>query len=144
MNNQFVALVSCVKSKLSSAAPAHELYTSQLFSGMSRYAQRNAAKWFILSAEHGLLRPEQIITPYEKTLNKMSKTDRVNWAKRVNDALLTELAPGAVVLILAGERYREGVVPFLKEHGFKVLIPMAGMKFGQQLRWLNSQVPVHE
>ena len=50
-----VALVSCVKSKQDSPAPAGDLYTSPLFRSFRRYAEANADVWYVLSAEHGLL-----------------------------------------------------------------------------------------
>jgi hypothetical protein len=113
---------------------------SQLFKGMRRYAEKVADAWYVLSAEHGVLRPEEVIAPYERTLNKMRKPDREAWAKRVQRRLLEVLPEGAEVIILAGMRYREGIVPFLEERGFDVTVPMKGMQFGPQLRWLKEQV----
>ena len=139
-----VALVSCVKSKQKFSCQARDLYASQLFSGMRAYAEQNAESWFILSAEHGLLRPDQVVAPYEKTLNKMCKIERVEWASRVGQSLLAELKPNTVVIILAGLRYREGIVPILETNGFTVKIPMEGMKFGHQLSWLKMQARLHE
>ena len=40
-----VALVSCVKSKQDSPAPAGDLYTSPLFRSFRRYAEANADVW---------------------------------------------------------------------------------------------------
>ena len=70
----------------------------------------------------------------------MQKGDRDAWARRVQSRLLEVLPAGAEVIILAGERYREGIVPFLEEHGFDVRVPMEGLQFGPQLRWLKEQV----
>ena len=56
----------------------------------------------------------------------MPKRDRVAWAERVQRQLLELLPAGAVVVVLAGDRYREGVVPFLESHGFTVEVPMDG------------------
>jgi hypothetical protein len=70
----------------------------------------------------------------------MSKRDRVAWAERVQRQLLKLLPAGAAVVVLAGCRYREGVVPFLESHGFTVEVPMVGLKFGPQLRWLKKQM----
>jgi hypothetical protein len=134
-----VALVSCVKTKRKSAVAAKNLYISQLFMGMRCYAEQNADAWFILSAKHGVLRPDQVVAPYERTLKNMPKRDRVAWAKRVQLQLLELLPAGAAVVVLAGERYREGVVPFLESHGFTVEVPMDGKNFGQQLHWLKEQ-----
>jgi hypothetical protein len=133
-----VALVSCVKSKRSSPAPAADLYTSALFRGLREYAEANADAWYILSAEHGLLRPDQVIAPYERTLNTMRKADRLAWAARVQRQLLEVLPSRAEVVVLAGERYREELVPFLREHGHAVNVPLEGLSFGRQLQRLKA------
>lgn len=135
-----VVLVSCVKSKKSSASAAQNLYTSDLFLSMRAYARQNSDQWFILSAEHGVLRPDEVISPYEKTLNKMLKVERLEWAEKVQCRLLELMPLDASVVVLAGERYREGVVSFLRERGYPVEIPMVGLKFGFQLRWLKERI----
>ncbi|RJG05847.1 hypothetical protein D3870_07300 [Noviherbaspirillum cavernae] len=136
---QCVALVSCVKTKQERAAAAQDLYRSTLFTGMRRYAEQYADAWFILSAEYGVLRPSQVIAPYERTLNTMRKPDRLAWASRVQQQLLQVLPTGVTVVFLAGDRYREHLVPFLKYHGFVTRVPMEGLPFGRQLSWLNEQ-----
>jgi len=133
-----IALVSCVKAKRTSASAARDLYTSPLFRGLRGYAEANATDWYILSAEHGLLRPDQIVAPYERTLNKMSKGDRVAWAKGVQTQLLEVLPDGAEVILLAGVRYREGVSAFLRERGFSVSVPLDGLTMGRQLQRLKT------
>lgn len=134
-----VALVSCVRTKRTSSVAAKDMYISPLFMGMRRYAEQNADAWFILSAEHGVLPPDQVIAPYERTLKTMPNLDRVAWATRVQRQLLELLPAGAEIVVLAGDRYREGVIPFLENHGFMVEVPMVGLKFGLQLRWLKEQ-----
>ena len=133
-----VALVSCVKSKRASAAPASELYTSQLFRSLRGYAEANADTWYILSAEHGLLHPAQVVEPYERTLNNMRKADRLAWADRVKRQLIEVLPTEAEVILLAGERYRGDLIPFLHEHGFSVRVPLEGLSFGRQLQRLKE------
>lgn len=133
-----IALVSCVKTKLPYRAAAQDLYDSQLFKGMRTYAKRNAKCWFILSAKYGLLRPTQRVAPYEQSLLTMRKADRLSWADKVQTQLIKVLIPRSEVLILAGARYRESLVPFLVERGFRVSVPMENMSFGLQLRWLNE------
>ena len=134
-----IALVSCVKTKQESAAAAEDLYTSTWFRYCRRYAEQNADRWFILSAEHGVLRPEQRIDPYERALMTMSKQARIAWAGRVQQQLLELLPASAVVIVLAGIRYRENVAPFLEERGFTITVPMLGKRSGQQLQWLKEQ-----
>jgi hypothetical protein len=106
-----IALVSCVKTKVAEPMPAKDLYVSPLFRGMRRYAEATADAWFILSAEHGVLHPDQIVAPYEKTLSKMPATQRRAWADRVVTELDDALQPlPAQLLVLAGVLYRAPVV----------------------------------
>jgi cytoplasmic iron level regulating protein YaaA (DUF328/UPF0246 family) len=132
-----IALISCVKSKRSSASPAGELYTSPLFRGLKALAQESCERWYILSAMHGVLAPAQVVAPYELTLNTMRKRERLEWASRVQSQLVELLPAGASVTLLAGARYREGVEPFLRNHGFHVTVPLLGLSLGQQLSWLK-------
>lgn len=133
-----IALLSCVKSKLAVPAAAKDLYVSNLFQSMRKYAENACDEWFVLSAEHGLLRPDQQIAPYERTLLKMPKADRTAWFERVSAQLVEALPPKAEVVILAGARYRADVVPFLRSNGFLVKVPMAGLRLGHQLQWLKG------
>lgn len=132
-----VALVSCVKQKRNHAAPAQDLYTSSLFQGLRKYAETHADAWFILSAEYGLLRPEQVIEPYERTLKAMPKCERRDWANRVQQQLLELLVPETEIILLAGMRYREELEPFLKHLGYKVSVPLEGLTIGRQLQRLK-------
>lgn len=133
-----VALVSCVKSKLDRPAPAKDLYTSALFRALRAYAENSADEWLILSAEHGLVEPDQVLAPYERTLNRMPKAQRNEWAARVKDELAARIPTGADIIILAGERYREGLVPFLRARGNLVEIPLEGLSLGRQLQRLKE------
>jgi cytoplasmic iron level regulating protein YaaA (DUF328/UPF0246 family) len=133
-----VALVSCVKRKRESAAPARDLYLSQLFRGLRHYAEKHADTWYILSAEHGVLHPMQVVQPYERTLNKMPKRERLAWAERVQQKLLEVLPVGAEVILLAGMRYREEIEPFLRNRGFSVSVPFEGLTIGKQLQRLKQ------
>jgi hypothetical protein len=106
-----VALVSCVKTKRDTPHPAKDLYTSPLFLGLRRNAEAHADTWFILSTKHGLVAPDQVLPPYEQTLNKMSALEGDEWAEEVKGDLDRVLPAGAEVIVLAGERYRENHIP---------------------------------
>src|SRR5688572_10768538 len=140
MHRADIALVSCVKSKRAFPAQAKDLYVSTLFSGLRRYAERNSNSWFVLSAEHGLLHPDQVIAPYERTLLTMRKGERLAWAARVTEQLMPILSRDAgncEVLFLAGDRYREFIEPFMVSRGYKVTVPLKGLPIGEQLQWLQ-------
>jgi hypothetical protein len=105
---------------------------------MRRFAENNGDAWFILSAEYGLLAPESLVDPYERTLRQMSPADRSAWAARVNGQIDQHVPNDAAVAILAGAHYRALIEPFLRKRGNSVHVPMEGMRIGEQLRWLGE------
>src|SRR4051794_16178196 len=118
-----IALVACAKRKLRMPSRAEDLYVSPLFSGLRRYAERNADRWYILSAKHGVLPRNRIIPPYDETLNRMTKAERVLWASRVKRQLARLLPTRAKVILLAGLKYRVDLEPYLKQRNLTVKIP---------------------
>lgn len=132
------ALVACVASKRAVPCAAGDLYCSQLFREARRFAEGHADRWLILSARYGVVEPTEVIAPYEQTLNTMPVAERRVWADAVNKHLLGLLPPGARVTLLAGKKYREFVVPFLREHGFRADMPLAHLGIGKQIQWLQT------
>jgi len=135
-----IVLISCVKQKRDLPCKAGEMYTSALFSKMMRYAQSlNPKALYILSAKYGLLDVDEVIEPYEKTLNNMKIEERRSWA----DTVLTSLADRCDIVsdhfvVLAGQRYREFLVPRLSHTS----IPLKGLPLGMQLKWLEEKARV--
>jgi hypothetical protein len=78
-----IGLVGCVKGKGPTAAPAGELYTSPLFVGRRRFVEGSCDRWFILSALHGLIDPNEVIEPYDASLVSAGVAERRAWAERV-------------------------------------------------------------
>ncbi|MEZ5125308.1 MAG: hypothetical protein R2826_03545 [Thermoleophilia bacterium] len=131
-----IGLVGCVKKKLGHAAPAAELYVSPLFRGRRAHVERTCERWFILSALHGLLRPETEIDPYDVTLNDMSRAERRAWADKVLSQIEAALGSCAdrTFEIHAGANYANfGLVDGLRERGATVEQPTAGLSLGEQL-----------
>ena len=131
-----IGLVACASTKHSAPAPARELYTSQLFRKASAYAELTCHRWFILSAKHGLLKPAQVVEPYDTRLATSAQANE--WANEVRGQLAAELAdtPRAVLVTLAGARYQT----VLRPCQWPFQIPMQGLGIGQQLRWLTAQL----
>ena len=134
-----ICLVSCASKKLDGTHPAKDLYVSDLFSKSVRYAEQNADEWLILSAKYGLLKPSTVIGKYDITLNAMSVYARREWADRVFQDLMDVLNPGDRVIILAGQRYAEFLIPKLRDHGVVVDRPLEGLRIGEQLSWLKER-----
>ena len=131
-----LCLVSCVGQKLDHTARAEELYNSPWFKAATQFAKTNYESWAVLSAEHGIVEPEEEVAPYETTLNSMSFKERKTWANSV----IYQLYYGDWdnVVILAGEKYRQYLAAWLEDNGFSYEAPMAGLGIGQQLQWLKA------
>ena len=78
--------------------------------------------------------------PYDEALNRMPTSARRTWVERVNDNLTQQLELGDEVTILAGHRYQADLVKPIRQMGCTVLIPMQGLRIGEQLAWLNKQL----
>lgn len=138
---QRVFLVSCVKTKSLTPKPAEEFYTSDWFSKARRYVESTGSRWFVLSAKYGLVAPDTVLEPYEKTLKTMPVADRRRWAKGVFEDLLKVAPDLEAVTFLAGVTYREFLAGHLSQRGVAIEVPMEGLAFGQQLAWLGSGGP---
>ena len=119
---------------------AKELYDSPWFRKARAYVESTGSRWFILSAEYGLLEPDRIVAPYEKTLNQMSIRDRRHWSQDVLADLRGILTLDDRVVFLAGRKYREFLEPIVVTLCGDVVVPMEGLRIGEQLQWLDRQV----
>jgi len=133
-----VVLISCVSQKRKSRSKVEELYTSKLFSLNLKYAKKlKPHDIFVLSAKHGLLPLHRIIAPYNVTLNTMPVEERKMWAKKVRQQLKSHCdEQHDHFIFLAGERYREYLLPYMKSYE----IPLEGLSIGKQLQYLNKRL----
>ena len=131
-----IGLVGCVKRKGPVAAPARELYVSPLFAGRRRFVEAGCDRWFILSALHGLVDPDEVIEPYDESLVSAGVGERQAWAEGVLasvDDLFGDVA-GMVFEVHAGAAYRDfGLIEGLRRRGGAVVVPAAGLSQGRQL-----------
>lgn len=134
-----LVLVSCVSKKLSHPAAARQIYCSEWFVKVRRLVESQKANWLILSAFYGVVAPDAEIAPYEKTLNTAGVVERRAWAERTLRHLEPYLTDGQRIVIFAGHRYREFLVPPLLRNGHEVTIPMANLRIGEQLAWLTAR-----
>ncbi|MDV6248205.1 DUF6884 domain-containing protein, partial [Rhodococcus opacus] len=89
-----LVLVTCVKSKREAPSAAKDLYVSPLFTKQRAYAEQTGRPWFILSAEHGLVAPDDWLAPYERYLPDTPAAYRAAWGRWVAERL--ELLTGAL------------------------------------------------
>ena len=136
-----IFLISCCGQKLATGAQASELYTSSLFAKSLAYCQSRSAldtETYILSAKYGLLWTGDYAEPYDLSLLDLPVEGRKQWAEKVFSQLAAmERIEKLQIVALAGEKYREFLVPALVGAGAKVSIPMKGLGIGEQLAYLE-------
>jgi hypothetical protein len=135
-----VILVTCVKTKGPSPAAAKDLYISPLFQKQRAYAEHAGLPWFILSAEHGLVAPNEWLAPYERYLPDCPASYRRAWAQWV--AARLELLQGSLrgreIEIHASSFYTSSLTPELHKLGASVRTPLTGLSQGQRLAWYGE------
>ena len=130
-------LVTCVKEKRTSPAPARDLYASPLFKKERAYAERAGLPWFILSAEHGLVAPDEWLAPYERYLPDTPGSFRTAWGNWVTERLELLAGPlkGLSVEVHAGGAYVDALRAPMSSKGATLIEPLAGLTMGQRLAW---------
>ena len=113
-----IVLIACVKTKRKIPSKAIDLYISSLFTKCREYAQLlHPDHIYILSAKYGLVSSEEVIEPYNLTLNNMSTSEIKEWSKRVLHQLssVTDLHNDNFT-ILAGQNYRKYLLPHITHY----------------------------
>lgn len=135
-----VLLVGCVKTKRSYPCAARDLYFSALFRKQRRYAESSGLPWFILSAEYGLVAPNEWLSPYERFLPSTPRDYQLAWGIWV--AARLELLAGPLaqrtIEIHASNRYIQTLRPHLEDRGAEIVDPLRGLKLGPRLAWYQS------
>ena len=122
-----IALVGCGAAKRDEACPARDMYTSAFFSLKRQYAEQ-FDDWYILSAKHGLLDPDEVIDPYDQSIEDV---DTATWADQVEKHL--DNLGDVQLVFLCGRNYWEP----LGLSGDTPLTDAGGMF--DQMSWLSDR-----
>lgn len=158
--------VGCGAAKQDATVPARELYTSNYFGLKREYAETVGDSWAILSALHGVVEPNESISPYNVTIDdypidgdersQVEHTTVDEWAAAVlGDVERRIRKPGQDgrqpdrLVILAGRKYveplRDGFGSLAVEHGFETVYPFDHTSgIGEQMGWLSEQIEAVE
>ena len=140
-------MVGCGKSKTSHAVhQARDLYTGSLFRARKAYAEASGTEWWIASARHGLMDPDQgPVSPYDETMRDLEPLARASWGLRVAADLLDAVADLAVkpgdleVELHLGQAYAKHLAGILEAAGVRVTLPLAGLQVGECLAWYRAR-----
>lgn len=133
-----IGLVACSAGKLDRAAPARELYTSDLFRKSLAFARSCCSATYVVSALYGLVEIEQVIEPYDKTVARMSVVERTRWAAEIAEQVIARHGR-ELYAILAGKAYAYPLYCELFDRGGFITEPLRGMQIGERLSWLAAQ-----
>lgn len=142
-----IAYVGCGAAKRDEQAPAADLYTSSYFSLKRELAQKLCDEWFILSAKHGVLSPDEEIEPYDASLDPSSDSyigdyEAGKWAVRTTRSIQTLnsfRAPHARYVVLAGEDYTHHITGAFEHE--TVSYPFRDTSgIGEQQSWLRETI----
>ena len=126
-----VTLIQCTDGKRDEPAPAKDLYdTSAYFRVMRRWARARGDPWFILSAKHGLVRPDTWLEPYDERGLSVEQAETI----------ATQLHADGVttVHLTAGRDYTGELVPELEARGIDVVNHFAGERIGTRRSKLEA------
>lgn len=112
------------------------MYISDLFKKSLAYAKSlNPSKIYILSAKYGLLKLDDIIFPYEQTLNAMTEKEQKIWAYKVIKQCEQEgINFAEKTIFLCGKNYRKYVMQKFKN----ATAPLSKLGIGQQLQFYKN------
>jgi cytoplasmic iron level regulating protein YaaA (DUF328/UPF0246 family) len=139
-----IVFISCVKKKIvtNTPTPAKDLYQSPLFKKALQYAECviKADKIFIFSAKYYLLKPEDKITYYDKTLNNMTSDEIKEWSAIVRSKIIEENIDldNDEIVLLAGKNYYK----YLETEEFRfanVEYKYKNLRIGKILQHLNNK-----
>jgi hypothetical protein len=131
--------ISCVKSKRKTKAKARDIYISPLFRYSLKYALSLTSenKIYILSAKYGLLKLDEVIDPYELTLNTMSESEKKKWAYKV----YLQMKKYGInfdedAVFLTGKNYRKYLITKFSN----ATAPLKNLGLGMQLNFYKNNI----
>jgi len=130
--------ISCVKSKKNHKTTAEKMYTSSLFKGSLAYAKKltNRENIYILSAKYGVLRLDDEIYPYEKTLKTMTEKEKKKWAYMCYKQLTKmNVDFDKKTVFLCGKEYRKYLIQLFSD----TEVPLKNMGLGKQLKFYKEK-----
>lgn len=126
------------KRKITQLAKRNLCTKEFFFKTCLQYAKTFKDHIYILSAKYGILELDEIISPYDKTLNSMSKKDKSLWVDMVKSQLKEKnISTQEEAIFLCGKNYYSDIL-----HLFDVVqIPLDNLPgMGYQIQWMQSKL----
>jgi len=128
-----ITLIQCTASKRDEPALAEDMYDpSAYFRAMRSWAKDRGDSWFILSAKHGLVAPDNRLKPYDE------RGLTTQQAKEIAEELHGKGVD--TVHITAGRDYTNPLIPELERWGIDVVNHFAGQRIGERMASLDDAI----
>ena len=122
-----VVLVGSSGELAGSARPARELFASSGFARARESAVRSGHPWFVLSAKHGLLDPDDVVGPFAVLIGDQPAGYRTAWAEWVVVQLADRVRlAGVTVEVHGGVDFAQALKAPLERRGARTEIPLPG------------------
>jgi hypothetical protein len=134
-----LVIIGCGKAKIwdrrcsIGKVKAQDAYVGALFRSACRFAKRGGARWLILSAKHGLLRPDQLISKYDV---KVGSPGAITPARLRNQWQRLRERP-SVAICLASKSYVSLLQASIPQ-GVLLRAPLNGMDLFERMHWLKA------
>lgn len=133
MNKKTLLITSCSSRKLSTPAPAIELYQGTLFKKVIELVENNHFDLKILSAKYGLINPDKFLHPYNKVIRNKEdilkiRSEHLPKLKKIQDNYDR-------IIVIMGKKYRDVIKPLFNE---KYIIISDNRGIGGYLSLLNE------
>jgi hypothetical protein len=120
-----VVLVGSSGAVATDVQPAARLFESPGFARARAYAEQSGCPWFVLSAKHGLLDPDDVVGPFDVLFGDRSIGYRTAWAEWVVAQLADRVRlPGTTVEVHGGVDFAQPLRTPLARRGATLEIPL--------------------
>lgn len=122
-----VVLVASSGETAGTPQPVARLYRSAGFERAREFAASSGDPWFVLSAKHGLLDPDDVVGPYELLMDERSGGYRAAWGEWVCAQLADRVQlAGVTVEVHGGVDFAQPLRQPLQRRGAVLDIPLPG------------------
>lgn len=143
MATQRVGLVSCTCRKVDGPAPSRELYAaSSNFRKWVAWVEQSCDRWFVLSAKHHLVDPDEVLAWYDRTLDDASVREKRRWSHQVVselEAVLGDVGQHSFEIHAGRNYWAFGLREKLEARGASVMVPAERLNLFERATFYSQQ-----
>lgn len=138
-----IGLVSCTSQKLERVTAARELYSaSPNFRKWVGWVEESCDRWFVLSAKHHLVDPDEVLAPYDQTLDAAPVGEKRRWSTEVIselEAVLGDIGSHSFEIHAGRNYWAFGLREELEARGATVIVPAEGLNMFERAAFYSRQ-----